>query len=456
MHPLLLSGLAGCLGSLPEHADDQLRSLAVNIDGWNVLHDEAPSRENGTDFGPVPVHGFYGFVDARLVGEVQDWTVELEGEPFSLVTNDWGMLDGILCAPPDVGVFEGLLTVTADSQPGRSYRVPLRCEGTEELAVVPVFGSDIEAGQVLGHDISAGTTVRFDLASWSSETLFDGAFTPVPPGLREGVFSGADGVGLFSWDGDRQRYVSPPTPGVSWASADGTVMLHSDGATLVREVLGEAPVERFSGSYLAILWADEDARWAVVSSGNQGWTLRDLFLIDTETGHSEPFVAPDGAPWSTGYGAQGVVLLPDRSAFLLPYSSYGDASFAWVDVQTGARTELLEPALAHLRTVSIGGDGPHISGWDVTPDFRYAAVVFDNIASDPGGFRMVFSGVYVIDLENGTTWLASVHPGGEPLDFVGGGYDGQLIEQVRIAPDGQSVLFAQRYVSQRSIWLEVP
>lgn len=452
---LLLLLLSACPARPPTGVDDQLRALSVNVEGWNVLHDAEPSREAGTDFGRLSIRGGSAVIDVAIVGTVGDWTLEVVGEPFQIELTQFGFLDGVRCTPTALGVHEGLLVVTAASQPDRSYRVPLRCEGTDAFVTFPLRALDVDGDDVLGVDIQSGDTVLFNRKSWVGDMLFTGGMALVDPGLRDGRFGGSRTEGYFGWSDGLQAY-GEDTRGVAWFSQGTDVLLRSDGTTLWREEAGHAPVERFTGLYLDLLWADTDARWAVVTSGDQGWRLRDLYLLDTETGEASEMLTPDGQRWSTGYAAKGLALSPDRAEMLVPSSSFGSASLARIDLSTGQRSELLGPALEHLAEVSIGGDGPSITGWDVTEDFRYAAVVFDNVASDPGGFRQIYSGVYVIELDAGTTWLASVDANANVIDFAGDGFTGSLIETVQLDAEGASVLMANRVLTERSLWLEVP
>ncbi|MCA9567664.1 MAG: hypothetical protein KC656_07470 [Myxococcales bacterium] len=453
--------LLGCKGAPPEEVlDEQLRGVGVNVAGWNVLHDAPPSEVDGTDIGGIPVYRG-GLLDAevvalRIVGPETSWSLEITGDPaFQLLSDQFGFLVGYTCLPDSSGVKDGLLTVTAASQPGREFRVPLRCEGVTDVGFVPVDVQDIDDDTVVGtFDTTAGT-VLFDLSTRAETPVRSDACTVAGSGLTDGVFGGVCWDGVFAYDGTVTSLGFGPYV-ISWLSADGGVALVAESGVLYRKEGDGAPVEVTSGAFLDILWADSEARYAVVTSGTQGWPIRDTFLVDTTTGESTPFTRPDGEPWATGWGPKGLKLSPDRSKLLIPSSYFGDASFALYDVTTGAETSLLDKALGHLAEHATSGDGASISSWDVTPDFRWAAIAFDVIDADPGGFRQVFSAAYVIDIEDGTTWLASVDADGEPIDFAVGGFDGALLERVRIDASGDTVAFGKRYFSRRQAWTELP
>jgi hypothetical protein len=455
MRWLPLATLA-CVGGLPTAHDEQLRAMGLNVDGFNVLHDAPASTADGTDFGRVPldVGGVVApaFRSVRVIDpNDQGWTLDVVGDAFGLQSSG-GFLDGVVCLPPSVGVHDGRLELTSNAQPDRVFRVPLRCEGTRDLQVVDFQGLALDGDTLLGNTF-AGTGGLLDLATRTVDPL------PTPigrigePGLQDGVFAGVDGDGAFVWDGARTAIPANPASQV-WVDRDGTVALFTENGQLHRWE-GGAPVPiGESGLFATVLWADADARWAVTTAGNQGWTVRDLTLHDTVTDTSAPLTQPDGSRWSSGFGARGVVLSPDRTEMLLPFSSFGDVRLERIELATGVRVDLLGAVRDHL--ASVGSPDGNLTAWDVTPDFQHAAVVMDNVFADPGGFRQIYSGVYVIDLEQETSWLVSVGPQGEPLDFVGNGFDGQLIEQVALDPDGERVLFGHRYVTDRTTWVELP
>ncbi|MEZ4318761.1 MAG: hypothetical protein R3F61_14705 [Myxococcota bacterium] len=463
LHTVALIALTACTGPTPEgsEADEQLRGLGVNVGGNNVLHDAEPSVEAHTRLTGVPIHkdAFLngGFVRVVVVGGIQDWTATLTGDgAFGLIADGFG-LQGIECVPLAPGVYSDTLTFTSPSQPGREFRVPLRCEASDAVRIVPTFGSIIaDDGTIAGSDSSftGGTAV----------VLEPGSSTPTPIGVQDPRFlqhgfgdAGFVGVGtegLFRWDGAVTALPDAGTTiGSAWASEDGEVALYCDGSQLFR-VEGSTVEPHGEPELFNVLeWASTDGRFVITNHGNIAGDLRDLTLIDTELGTSAPFVRPDGTPWEQGYAPVGIELSPDLSQILVPTSSFGTTTLTLYERDTADSVDLLTAAVADMAARDAGS--PSLSAFDVTPDFTHVAVAFDNITADPGGFRLDASLVYVVEIPSGRTWLVSVDANGVPIDFALGGFDGRLLEHVALSPDASKVLYGRNYVAERSAWVEV-
>jgi hypothetical protein len=462
---LLLVGCTGASGDTDGPiAGDQLRALGVNVAGRNVLHGSGPSLEDGTHLGPTPLttDGYLtgGVVPLRIVGTVQDWTAELIGDPaFGFVIDDFfGDIVGVTCTPAGPGGVFAELVVTAASQPGREFRVGFACTGDLRAAVMP------------GEVQALGADGRIAMASGSGVEVIDGSATVtldaagvVPPtGLATDggvVLLDLDGSLRAALPGSSSTEVLPMSgaiAGLPWVSEDGQVVTYSNGDDVVRidREAGTATPVGPDRAFTTLSWTSPDGRYALASTGNPFDLSRELTLIDTEAAAPVPFEDASGVPWAETAGFEVAALTADLSSFFEVRSYFYDVGIDLTNTATGS----IEPFLDAARSDAAArfSETHHLAEVEFTRDLRHVAVVFDNITADPGGFRLDGSGVYVIDLQTGATWLASVDLKGEAMEFARGGFDGRLIGTVRIAPDGGSVVFGGVYRTERAAWVSVP
>ncbi|MCB9675936.1 MAG: hypothetical protein H6737_12510 [Alphaproteobacteria bacterium] len=458
MVPTLLL-LWACKGGGSDVSDEQLRAVSVQIDGVPMIHDRPPDPAYGTSrvVPPAPVDRF---PNATMAFDVfGPWgTIEVIGSPaFQLVGDGFFGPDAIVCASEVLGTHDATIVITADDQPGREFRVPLRCEVDDLVRAVPMRVQAVEDdgtthGDHLG--IAQWELAKFDATGLTVWALPDPwIFAPGPVDGEMRVWSSGF---LFAHDGESPVQTAAIAGITSARAFAGGAFYVTDGNQLHKnEGVLSTPVGD-PRSFLVVEWASADGRYALANSGSDAGDLRTLTLHDTLAGTEAPFVRPDGSPWFTGYAPVGISVAPDLASILVPTSYFDEASLLRLDVATGDETDLLETAVAHVRENATGANGLNLSAWDVTPDHAWAAVVFDSIFADPGGFRQVYSGAYVIEVATGATWLASVGPDGERLAFEGGGFDGALIEHVRISPGGEKVVIAKDVLIDRSAWRPLP